>query len=63
MKSHHKLMVWQRSIDFIVEIYKLTDKFPKEEQYGLISQMRRAVVSIASNIAEGAGRNSKKEFK
>ena len=52
MKSHHKLKVWQRSISFVTEIYKLTEKFPASELYGLINQMRRAAVSIASNIAE-----------
>lgn len=50
------LMVWQRAIDLTVNIYKLTQKFPKEEMYGLVSQLRRASVSIASNIAEGRGR-------
>ncbi len=63
MKAHHKLKVWQRSIDFVIEIYKLTEEFPKSELYGLTGQMRRAAVSIASNISEGAGRNSRKEFK
>ena len=62
MKAHHKLQVWQRSIKFVTEIYQLTETFPESELYGLINQMRRAAVSIASNIAEGAGRNSKKEF-
>jgi four helix bundle protein len=62
MKAHHKLQVWQRSITFVTEIYQLTETFPQSELYGLINQMRRAAVSIASNIAEGAGRNSKKEF-
>lgn len=63
MKAHHKLKVWKRSIDYVVEIYKLTEKYPKSEVYGLSNQMRRAAVSIASNIAEGAGRSGKKEFK
>ncbi len=62
MKAHHKLQVWQRSIAFVTKIYQLTETFPESELYGLINQMRRAAVSIASNIAEGAGRNSKKEF-
>ena len=62
MKAHHKLQVWQRSIKFVTEIYRLTEKFPASELYGLINQMRRAAVSIASNIAEGAGRSSKREF-
>ena len=63
MKAHHKLKVWQRAIDFVTDIYKLTEEFPKEEIYGLTSQMRRAAVSIPSNIAEGAARGSKAEFR
>ena len=63
MKGHHKLKVWERAIDFVIEIYKLTEHFPKEEIYGLTSQMRRAAVSISSNIAEGAGRRSKAELR
>ena len=63
MKAHHKLKVWKRAIDFVTGIYKLTEGFPKEEIYGLIGQMRRAAVSIPSNIAEGAARDSKREFR
>ena len=63
MKAHHKLKVWQRSIDYVIEVYTLTEKFPKSELYGLTNQMRRSAISIASNIAEGAGRSGKKEFK
>ena len=63
MKAHHKLKVWKRSIDFVAEIYQLTEKFPRNEIHGLTFQMRRAAVSIPSNLAEGAGRRSKKEFK
>lgn len=62
MKTHKDLIVWQKSIDFVTELYKETSNFPKEEQYGLVSQMRKAAVSIPSNIAEGAARNSDKEF-
>ena len=62
MKTHKDLIVWQKSIDFVTELYKETSNFPKEEQYGLVSQMRRAAVSIPSNIAEGAARNSDKEL-
>lgn len=61
--SHHKdLDVWQFSMSLVSEIYRLTGTFPKEEIYGLTNQMRRAAVSVPSNIAEGAARNSKKEF-
>ena len=62
MKTHHDLDVWKRSISFVKEIYTYTSEFPKDEKYGLVSQMRRCVVSIASNIAEGAARNHQKGF-
>jgi four helix bundle protein len=62
MHNYKQLKIWNRSIDLVVDIYKATADFPKEEKYGLISQMRRSAVSIPSNIAEGAGRNSDKEF-
>ena len=62
IKPHKKLDVWNKAIDFTVEIYKHTEIFPKSEIYGLIGQMRRAAVSIPSNIAEGAARQTKKEF-
>jgi four helix bundle protein len=62
MNNYKELKIWQRSVDLAVRIYKETQKFPKEEQYGLTSQIRRSAVSIPSNIAEGAGRNSRKEF-
>ena len=61
-KPHHNLEVWKRSLNFVTEIYKVTAEFPADEKFGLVSQMRRAAVSIPSNIAEGAARNSKKEF-
>lgn len=65
MSKHNfrKLKVYQRAIEFAVEIYKLSKIFPKEELYGLTSQIRRAVTSISLNIAEGSGSNSEKEFK
>jgi four helix bundle protein len=63
LKGHHKLEVWKRSIEFVTTIYKLTENFPKSEVYGLVQQMRKSAVSIPSNIAEGAGRNIKNEFK
>ena len=57
-----QLTVWQKALDLSAAIHSLTRKFPKEEQYVLTSQLRRAVVSIPSNISEGKGRNSKKEY-
>ncbi|WP_413533362.1 four helix bundle protein [Empedobacter brevis] len=62
MRSHKDLLVYQKSLDLVTSIYSITNHFPKEEQFGLTSQLRRASVSIPSNIAEGAGRKSKKEF-
>jgi four helix bundle protein len=61
MGTHKDLEVWNISMDFVVDIYKLTQNFPEEEKFGLVSQMRRAAVSVPSNIAEGAGRKSNKE--
>lgn len=63
MKTHKDLDVYKNAIDFVSEVYKLTSHFPKDEIYGLTSQMRRAAVSIPSNIAEGSARNHSKEFK
>ena len=62
MKSHKDLLVWQKSVDMVARIYSETNNWPKEELYGLTSQVRRAAVSIPSNIAEGAGRVGQKEF-
>jgi four helix bundle protein len=62
MKTHKDLIVWQKSLDYVTEIYQLTKSYPKEEIYGLTNQLRRATVSIPSNIAEGAARSTKKEF-
>jgi four helix bundle protein len=62
IKTHKDLDVWKESMNLAKEVYKLTESFPKEEIFGLTSQIRRAAVSIASNIAEGAARNSRKEF-
>jgi four helix bundle protein len=62
-QSFRELIVWQRAIQLAVTIYRLTKDFPREELYGLTSQIRRAAVSIPSNIAEGQGRQSTGEFK
>ena len=62
MDNFRNLIVWQRAVELATNVYRKTVKFPKFELYGLTSQMRRAAVSISSNIAEGAGRRSKKEF-
>ena len=59
---YKKLKVWQKAMKLVIQVYKATKNFPKHEQYGLISQMRRSVISIPSNIAEGHGRNSDKEI-
>jgi len=61
-KTHKDLEIWQRGIDFVSRIYQATKRFPRDEEYGLKSQMRRAAVSYPSNIAEGAARSSKKEY-
>lgn len=61
--SYKELIVWQKSIELVTAIYKITDNFPQSEIYGLTSQMRRAAISIPSNIAEGSRRASKKEFR
>lgn len=61
-RYYRDLLVWQKAFDFASDIYDATSTFPKDEIYGLTSQIRRASVSIASNIAEGAARNSTKEF-
>lgn len=62
LKSYKELTVWQKSIKLVKEIYQLTNEFPKSEVYGLAIQMRRAAVSIPSNIAEGYLRKNRKEF-
>ena len=62
IESYRDLIVWQKSIELVKMIYKLTRKLPKEEMYGISDQLRRCVVSIPSNIAEGAGRYNTKEY-
>jgi len=59
---YKELIVWQRSMELVVSVYELTENFPKEETYGLTSQMRRCAVSIPSNIAEGRFRGTKNDF-
>jgi four helix bundle protein len=61
--SYRDLRVWQKSMDLAEHVYRLTENFPRAEIYGLTSQLRRAAVSIPSNIAEGQGRTSKGEFR
>ena len=63
VKSYEDLIVWQKSKDLAVFIYKITEKFPKEEKFGIVSQIRRSSVSIPSNIAEGSRRSTSKDFR
>ena len=62
INTYKDLIVWQKAMDLVVAVYKLTEKFPRSEIYGLISQMRRCAVSIPSNIAEGRRRGSRKDY-
>ena len=62
LKSYRDLLVWQKGIELVVDVYKATAGFPKSETYGLSSQIRRASTSIPANIAEGYGRGSRKEY-
>ena len=61
-KPHKKLDAWKLSMDLVIDVYQTTDRFPRQEQYSLTDQIRRAAISIPSNIAEGAARQTKKEF-
>ena len=63
IESHRDLIVWQRAIDMTVAVYELTSMLPREETYGLVAQLRRPGVSVATNIAEGYGRRSTGEYK
>jgi four helix bundle protein len=63
MKTHKDLDVWKDGISFVTKVYKMTSSFPKEEMYGITSQIRRAAISIPSNIAEGAARKTANEFR
>jgi four helix bundle protein len=62
MASYRDLLAWQKAMELITQVYRVSQKFPSEELYGMVSQMRRAAVSIPSNIAEGQGRLTKGEF-
>jgi len=62
MKSYKELSVWQRSIELVICIYKISAKFPADERYCLTNQIHRSAISIPANIAEGWGRNSRKEY-
>ena len=62
MTTHKDLQIWQSGIELVEKVYRITSKFPASEMYGLTSQMRRASVSVPSNIAEGAARQGEKEF-
>lgn len=62
MKNFKNLKVWQKGIDLVVSVYKTSKEFPKEELYGLTNQIKRSAVSIPSNIAEGSGRRTDKDF-
>ncbi len=61
-KNYRDLLVWQKAMDLVEDVYRVTKPFPREEIYGLTAQLRRAAVSIPSNIAEGQGRRSDREF-
>ena len=61
-KNYRDLMAWQKAMDLVIAVYRVSARFPREELYGLSSQLRKAAVSVPSNIAEGQGRGTKKEF-
>jgi four helix bundle protein len=62
MKTYRDLEVWKKSMDLTVDVYRLVSSFPKDELYGLVSQLKRAAVSMPANIAEGYGRNSTRDY-
>jgi four helix bundle protein len=62
IQNYRDLIVWQRAMDLVASVYRVTHDWPKDERYGLTNQVRRAAVSIPSNVAEGQGRNSDNEF-
>lgn len=63
IRNHTDLIVWQKAMDLVVLVYGITKSYPREEQFGLTSQIRRSVVSIPSNIAEGRSRGTRKDFR
>ena len=63
MHNYRELKIWQRSMDFVVKVYEVSVKFPSEEKFGLTSQLRRSAVSVPSNISEGAGRGTNRQFR
>ena len=63
IQSYRDLRVWNVAVDLTVEVYRITESFPRSEQFGLTAQLRRAVVSVASNIAEGHARNTRGEYR
>ncbi|MDD5184482.1 MAG: four helix bundle protein [Paludibacter sp.] len=62
MHNFKKLSVWIKSVDFVTEIYKVTNTFPSNERFGLVSQLQRAAVSVPTNISEGSAKSSNKDF-
>lgn len=62
MKTYRVLIVWQKSMDLVIKVYNFSDEFPKEEVFNLTSQLKRSAISIPSNIAEGYGRNSARDY-
>ena len=62
IQTHRNLEVWSKSVDLCIQVYRLTQSLPSEERFGLSSQLRRAAVSVASNIAEGAARGTSRDF-
>lgn len=63
IKNYKDLIVWQKSMNLVMQVYKLTNNYPRSEIYGLVSQIRRAAISIPSNIAEGRSRSTRKDFR
>lgn len=63
MNNFRELLVWEKAVELAISIYEVTDNYPSKELYGLTSQLRRSAISISSNIDEGSGRRSKKEFR